>query len=532
MSCYAIGDLIPAGKYAYRIEKQLGEGGMATVFLARRMDLNSLVVLKVLDPRHDRGDKISAWVTRSFQAEARALSQMKSEFLPVVMDFGQTGDELQAHYYTMERIVGKPLKALLDVHEQKAGTRALSIERAVAVASQVAQGLAAVHRRGVVHCDIKPANLFVYRNEEGVSRVKIIDFGIALVLDDRRKRSYVGTPGYSSPEELLQQPISPASDIFALGIVLAELLTGTRPYAQYGSGYANAVGRVDIAAPSLSAFGHFPAKLVALADRMLSLEPERRPAALAAANELRTIARELAPADPSIKVTDPGHAAGTSVDEDRRALSIHDVSTTDVDVDLAELMKRVEAGAQRELVRADTQPAAAMAVPDALTPEVHIRTNEVAGLTLATAPIARPMIRDRRTVPLRNAPPRPADLMTAPPSRALPPPATDESGLYVPEKKVAVTTPMRPPIVRQPAREKADDGQRRRKPEAFLSRAVNGIAARRFGTLYLVAAASMVGTLIVLALYGSLQALIVKPRASSSAVDHSRSPSRSEAEPR
>ncbi len=338
---YEMGDLMVAGGDRYRVEGILGTGGMARVYLARELTLNKLVVAKVLDP------DLSARrpeATKAFQIEARALAQMESEHLPRVSKLGITTDAFRAHFYVMDRIVGHSMKTLLEHHGAKHGTKALRLHQALDLGGQVAQGLATVHAYGIVHCDIKPDNVLLYLGTEGSTRVKIIDFGVSRILDDREHaKRFVGTPAYGAPEQILERPVGVKADIFALGLVLFELATGRWAYESAGNDYARARQRAHVQAPSLAQFGSFPPAFVQLVARALSLDPAQRPEALSMAGGLYKIARELEPRRVHEASTVPSLAARVSVRvAAMKPLTYADVSSTDVDVDMAAMMRAVE----------------------------------------------------------------------------------------------------------------------------------------------------------------------------------------------
>lgn len=345
---YEIGDLIVAGDDRYRVEGLLGSGGMARVYLARELTLNKVVVAKVLDPEVASQHPVSA---KAFQLEARALAQMESEHLPRVNKLGVTSDPIGAHFYVMDRVIGHSLKKLIHFHTAKHGTKALRLDQALDLGSQVAEGLGTVHEYGIVHCDIKPDNLLLYLAAGGRTRVKIIDFGVSRVLDDEERTfRFMGTPAYAAPEQLLEQKIGVKADVFALGLVLFELATGGWAYATAGTEYAKACARAHQVAPSLHRFGTFPKEFVDLVARALALDPQLRPTALQMADTLRRLAREIQSLSSHSKVADIAPVSSVRPPVVKR-LSYAEVSSTDVDVDMVELMRTVEV-ARAE--RADT----------------------------------------------------------------------------------------------------------------------------------------------------------------------------------
>jgi len=210
---------------AYEILGPLGAGGMGEVYRALDTRLDRLVALKIL-PAHLAED--TALHTR-FEREAKAVAALSHPHILAIHDFG-THDGIT--YAVMELLEGQTLR-------ERLGTGALPLRKAVELAAQAAQGLAAAHEKGVVHRDLKPENLFVTTD----GRVKILDFGLARqdpppADDDRsptvtRKTdpgTVMGTVGYMSPEQVRGAPVDHRSDIFSLGCVLYEMLTGVRAF--------------------------------------------------------------------------------------------------------------------------------------------------------------------------------------------------------------------------------------------------------------------------------------------------------------
>jgi serine/threonine protein kinase/Tol biopolymer transport system component len=214
----------------YDVLGKLGEGGMGVVYRARDTRLNRDVALKVL-PASVAADE--ARLAR-FEQEALATAALNHPNILVVHDIGRDGS---AAYVVAELLEGRPLRAALDAE-------LLPVAKAVDYASQIAQGLAAAHARGIVHRDIKPENLFV--TDDG--RVKILDFGLARALgsaDSTRPAAastvlspgtepgtVMGTVGYMAPEQVRGEPADARSDLFSFGAVLHEMLTGQRAFAR------------------------------------------------------------------------------------------------------------------------------------------------------------------------------------------------------------------------------------------------------------------------------------------------------------
>jgi serine/threonine-protein kinase len=204
----------------YRVERVLGVGGMGTVYLCRRVVLDRPFALKVLNRSFAQRKDL----TERLLAEARASTLVVSPHVVDVVDVGQMPDG--ALYIVMEYVDGESLKTLMR-------RRPLPLVRALALARQIAEGLAAAHTARIVHRDLKPDNVFVTQ-VKGEDFVKIIDFGVAKFecLDVRitAQGAVCGTPHYMSPEQATGDLIDHRSDVYAFGVLLYELVTGALPF--------------------------------------------------------------------------------------------------------------------------------------------------------------------------------------------------------------------------------------------------------------------------------------------------------------
>ncbi len=205
----------------YRILRPVGEGGMGTVFAAEHVDLEKVFALKVLHRTSGEGAKERDKLRR----EARAASKLRHPNIVNVSDFGETPDGRV--FFVMEYLEGASLGEIL------ASEEVIEQARLVSILIQVCDGLHAAHKSGVVHRDIKPDNIFLVR-EDGTETVKVLDFGVAVVgtPSAEKRRRVAGTPPYMSPEMILLQPIDGRSDLYSLGVVAYECLTGQRPFAR------------------------------------------------------------------------------------------------------------------------------------------------------------------------------------------------------------------------------------------------------------------------------------------------------------
>ena len=198
----------------YRVESEIARGGMASVYRARDLRLDRDVAMKVLaSPYADE-----ARFTARFLDEARAAASLSHPSLVHVYDSGSDG---QAHYIVMELLDRhRTLRDLLDSEGPRPADEVLRIGR------ELLAGLRVVHERGLVHCDVKPANVML-----GPGPAKLIDFGIATQPHDGTDAdTSIGSLRFMSPEQLHGQALTPASDLFSLGAVLYESLTGRPPY--------------------------------------------------------------------------------------------------------------------------------------------------------------------------------------------------------------------------------------------------------------------------------------------------------------
>jgi len=200
----------------YKILEKLGEGGMGVVYKAEDTKLNRPVALKFLPPHFSSDDEAK----QRFVHEAQAASALNHTNICSIHAIGEYEKQ---QFIDMEFIEGKTLGVLLKEKE-------LSLREAVGIALQVAEGLNAAHRRGIVHRDIKPDNIMI--TDQGL--IKIMDFGLAKLQDSSRltrTHSTLGTLSYMSPEQARGEEVDQRSDIFSLGAVLYEMITGRRPFA-------------------------------------------------------------------------------------------------------------------------------------------------------------------------------------------------------------------------------------------------------------------------------------------------------------
>lgn len=219
-----VGEVL-AGKY--RVDGVLGVGGMGVVVAAHHLQLDERVALKFLLPEALANEE----AVMRFEQEARAAVKITSEHVARVTDVGAL--ESGAPYIVMELLEGSDLSARL----RESGP--LPVEQAVEFVLQACEAIAEAHSLGIVHRDLKPANLFVVRRKDGSQSVKVLDFGISKVqkstlgdLGGTKTSVIMGSPFYMSPEQMrASKDVDPQSDIWALGVILYELLGGQTPFA-------------------------------------------------------------------------------------------------------------------------------------------------------------------------------------------------------------------------------------------------------------------------------------------------------------
>jgi serine/threonine-protein kinase len=216
----------------YRIESVLGEGGMGAVYLAEHVLMHKRLAVKVLHPEMTRMPEIVA----RFEREAMAAAHIEHPNVAAATDFGKLDDG--AFFLVLEYVEGTSLRDLI-------AKGPLGAERALHIAYQIASALARAHTLGIVHRDLKPENVMLVERDGDTNFVKVLDFGIAKVPVGGLSRSETppqsgqvltqlgmvyGTPEYMAPEQALGQEVDARADLYALGVILFEMLTGVRPF--------------------------------------------------------------------------------------------------------------------------------------------------------------------------------------------------------------------------------------------------------------------------------------------------------------
>ena len=246
----------------YRLLAIIGEGGMATVYRAQDIMLGRTVAVKVL---HERRADDKAFLAR-FYREAQAAANLDHPNIVSVYDIGQDGNR---HYIVMEYVEGRNLKELI------LESAPFPIERALTIAIRVCAAVGAAHKAGLIHCDVKPQNILVVPD----GRVKVTDFGIARALTSApvvEGGDVWGTPDYLSPEQAAGERLGPPSDVYSIGVVMYEMLTGRLPF-EAESGIAIAFKHLrEEPTPINELNPRVPPGLARIVHKVLAKEPSAR----------------------------------------------------------------------------------------------------------------------------------------------------------------------------------------------------------------------------------------------------------------
>ncbi|MFH0901668.1 MAG: protein kinase [Pseudomonadota bacterium] len=288
----------------YRVENQIGAGGMGAVYAGIHPRIGKRVAIKVLKSDCVR---IPDLVGR-FENEARAVNQIGHHNIVDIFAFGQLADG--SPYFVMEWIDGQPLDRLLQ------NPRGLRWGALLAIVRQVCSALAAAHRHGIVHRDLKPENIMVKWEPDGLPFAKLLDFGIAKFFpfggDDNAQSGQVtqtgammGTPRFMSPEQCHGRGVDHRTDVYALGVLLYRAFTGRYPFE--GSSYLEIVAKQLSAPPPLPstvATGRVSSQAEALIMRALAKEPSQRQSSVAELLQELDACPEAGPAAANLPVTE------------------------------------------------------------------------------------------------------------------------------------------------------------------------------------------------------------------------------------
>lgn len=247
----------------YRLVSQHGSGGMSVIYQATDIALGRTVAIKILRPSLTNDN---SFLVR-FRQEARNVANLSHPNIVTVHDVGQDGN---TYYMVMEFIDGPDLKRII----KEEGP--FSVERTLNIAVQMCQGIGYAHRAGLVHADVKPQNILMAEGD----RVKVTDFGIAQALaltkPQERQKIVWGSPHYFSPEQAQGEYPSPASDVYSIGVVIFEMLTGRLPF-QGGDQQELAMAHIRDTPPRIIELNaQVPTPLDQIVQKVLAKDPQQR----------------------------------------------------------------------------------------------------------------------------------------------------------------------------------------------------------------------------------------------------------------
>ncbi|WP_240488934.1 serine/threonine-protein kinase [Labilithrix luteola] len=291
---------IVGGKF--RVDRRLGAGGMSSVYAGVHLELGEPVAIKFLR----RELALDPTLRKRFRREAVALARLRHPGIVSILDFGDIDDEL---YAVMELVAGRTL-------DEVAGGRPIPLARAGVIFDQLLAALEICHAGGVVHRDLKPGNVMVVTHE-GADAVKLIDFGIAhasLGGDEKLTSTGLvhGTPEYMSPEQCRGEDVFAATDIYAVGVMLYQLLTGSRPYDADNAAALMAQHLFVDPRPMRSIEPSVPVGIEALVRRAMAKAASERPTARELRHELASV----------LEGTDLHSLAAASTSERQRTLAL------------------------------------------------------------------------------------------------------------------------------------------------------------------------------------------------------------------
>ena len=259
---------IIAGKFT--VTERLGRGGYGSVYRATQSLVDREIAVKVLKPEYNSNEE----AIRRFFVEAKSISRLRNHHTVRLHDFGQTGDGIL--YIAMELAEGESLTALMKRHVR------LHPLRAARIGAQICESLAEAHQAGIIHRDLKPDNIMVLEGNHYPDFVKVLDFGIAK-LEDSGDTSITasgviqGTPAYMSPEQARGMELTHASDLYAVGLMVFTMLTGT-PAFRKETAVATLMAQVHEPTPDILAHQpNVPQSLVDFVNELLAKKPAERP---------------------------------------------------------------------------------------------------------------------------------------------------------------------------------------------------------------------------------------------------------------
>jgi eukaryotic-like serine/threonine-protein kinase len=322
------------------IRERLGRGGMGVVYRAWQASVGREVAVKVIRPRpgHD------AATTKRFLREAKLASQLSQPSTVGVIDFGQGDDNIL--YLVMELLRGRTLAEVLRDHGR------MSPERAVRIGAQICDALEAAHRLGIVHRDLKPANVMILDDPPGRDLIKVLDFGLAKVIDAdestvTQSGRLVGTPSHLPPEVAMGSAATTRSDLYAVGVMLFEMLDGRPPFT---ADNINMMVALHAYQPAPELGPHVPRPLAHVVARTLAKKPEARPASAA---ELRVL---LEAALRGEMPSNSGPIEATADSDEQSKIPVTRTTANRSPVALAETIQKQKLSPNDVSVTAESQP--------------------------------------------------------------------------------------------------------------------------------------------------------------------------------
>ena len=273
----------------FEVTEFLASGGMGLVFRAVDPELNREVCIKLLSPSHE----FNAEAKSRFDRESREMAKMNCERIVTVLE---VASQKELPYFVMPLLPGSSLRTVLD----REGN--LSTEQTLEIVRQLSEGLNYAHQQGVLHRDIKPDNLWVLPG----GNIKILDFGLAHIEGEAapitRSGTVLGTPSYMSPEQVKGMPLDPRSDLFSVGVVLVEMLTGKSPFQKanlFSTLMSVASEKIEIS--GIDSDGEIPAPLQTVVMKLLEKDPvDRMPSAKQLLQHLDSTTSDSSPAPKTI----------------------------------------------------------------------------------------------------------------------------------------------------------------------------------------------------------------------------------------
>jgi WD40 repeat protein/predicted Ser/Thr protein kinase len=302
----------------YHVLKVLGTGGMGVVFQAYDPHLERLVALKAMLPAL----AASASARQRFLREAKATAAIKHDHIVTIY---QVGEDRGVPFLAMEFLEGEPLDARLGRERWGAAASPLPLREALRISREIADGLDAAHQRGLIHRDVKPANVWL---EGDRRRVKILDFGLARAVADNanltQEGAIVGTPAYMAPEQIAGKPVDARTDLFSLGCVMYRMTTGELPFK--GIGAISTFLAISTETPALPRERNpaLPAAASDLVMRLLAKNANDRPASARAVVEaIQAIEKTLATSQgDSSGITALGFDANVKADDRDKSTAV------------------------------------------------------------------------------------------------------------------------------------------------------------------------------------------------------------------